>query len=162
MAEEKKTNAEIEELLRIVTKIAIRDVKARKQVALIKRDLRHLMEPIDEAREVPEEMKKYNAAHLAILRQYGTPLGGAGGSYSIPNAKMPEVQAAIAELNKEYAEALEREETRQKEIKELMDEPVEFKVTKLKEEWLGDNIDSNDFERLLDLDFLVLSEDKSK
>ncbi|MDD5512056.1 MAG: hypothetical protein PHI12_14805 [Dehalococcoidales bacterium] len=153
----KRTYGEIEELLRIVTKIASRDVKHRRDIAFIKRDLKYILDPVEEARDIPPEMKQYNEEHIAILRKHGTPMGAGG--YSVAQAKLPEVQAQIAVLNEKYADALKAEQVRVRQIEEMMQEEIEFDVMPLKEEWLGDNIDSNDFERLLDLDFLDLKSD---
>lgn len=153
----KRTYGEIEELLRIVTKIASRDVKHRRDIAFIKRDLKYILEPVEEAREIPPEMKQYSEEHLAILRKYGTPMGNGG--YTVPNAKLPEVQSQVSVLNEKYTKTLAEEQVRVKQIEEMMNEETDFEVNPLKEEWLGDNIDSNDFERLLDLAFLELKPD---
>ncbi len=149
----------IEDTLVIVTKIASKNVKHRLKIALRKRDLKFHMGPLEEAREVPDEIKAYSERQMKIFKRHGTQIGGQVGSYRINPEDVDVVNEKVADLGDEFAEALKAEEQRKVDVEEMMSNEVEFNVEPLENDWLGENPDSNDIERLIELDMLNFPDD---
>ena len=118
----------------------------------LSRDIPGSLESINEAREDPDEIKKYKKERYRILGKYGIHIGGDQFSIKPENADI--VQEEILALKEKYFSALDGEDKRIDGIEELLDKTKEIDIEPINYEWLGDAINSNDVEILMELDLV--------
>lgn len=146
----------LERVLNLLTKIATKEVNPRWEIAKRKRVVRAELETVDEARELPDDMKKYNDKQLEIYREYGTLIGGQGAasSFRIDPENLGDVKRETDKLKEEFAEILEADKKRLEDIEELLKKTAEVDLEPIDYEWIGDFLDSNDVETLIELDMV--------
>jgi hypothetical protein len=158
--------SDVEKVLATLKKARVTDVFARLELAERQRTLRLIMEPVNEARELPERIKKYNSEVSGVYQKYGrrTVFPGGESGYKLLPEKASEANAELAELRKKYSDDLDKEDGRMKQIAELMERPVDggFRIDILEYSWLGDNLDNNDIELLLGYGLIRKDADKGK
>lgn len=142
----------MERVYSILTRNVTNEPLARWETAERKRLLRVSLESINEAREDPDEIKKYKKERYRILGKYGIHIGGDQFSIKPENADI--VQEEILALKEKYFSALDAEDKRIDGIEELLDKTKEIDIEPINYEWLGDAINSNDVEILMELDLV--------
>lgn len=142
--------------LNILKKNAVISVDARWEIADRKRRLREIMEPVDEARELPDKMKEYNKEYQAIFRSLGISMGN---QIKVASGKEKELEAKLLELMGRYKDVLEDEEARKEEVEKLLKREVEIDVDPISYKWCGDKLDSNDIDELMRLEMVYKDED---
>lgn len=143
--------ADLEKALVLLTKIATKEVTPRWEIAKRKRVIRVAMEPVEEAREVPEDVQEYQKKRYDVYRKYGSVVDGA---VQVPKEDVGALDGDIADLEAEYASVIEQEAKRQKDIADLMKKKVEVDIDPIAYEWIGDFLDSNGVEVLMEIEMV--------
>lgn len=144
-----------EGLLAIFKKLAkTKEVIPMWEIAKRLKVLKTVMEPVEDARKLTDEMKIYSEKQEKIFEKHGTPVpnqnGGIG--YRIEDWKL--VNDDIEELKEENKELLEHENKRRKDIEILLNKEVSVDIEPIDYEWCNGLIDGNDLVVLMGFDLV--------
>lgn len=152
---------DVDELLKIFKKIAVTiEVIPRWEIAKRIKILKSVMEPVNEARKLTDDMRIYNEEQEKIFQKHGTPVSGQNGGigYRIEDWKL--VNDDIAKLKERNIELLEHEIKRKKDIEILLNKEVSIDIEPIDYEWCGELIDGNDLVTLME--FNLVNEPKDE
>lgn len=119
-----------------------------------------IMEPVEEARKLSDDMKYYNEEQEKIFQKHGIPIPNQNGGVGYRIDDWKSVNDDIAELKEENKELLEHENKRRKDIEILLNKEVSVDIEPIDYEWCKDLIDGNDLSVLME--FNLVNEPKDE
>jgi len=155
------------EILRLHNGIAMMEgrpfsVKFSYFMAKNKVAIRDEIAAIDAARQVTDGFKEYDNERAQLAQQYADK--GADGSAKIHEnsyvitVRKEEFDEALKELRYKYAEPLKEQEAKMEELKELLEEEVEFEGSKIDLKDIPESIESSVLEIFILADLIIEAE----
>jgi hypothetical protein len=146
---------DVDELLKIFKKLAATiEVIPRWEIAKRMKVLKSIMEPVNEARNLPESIKEYNTKQERIFEKYGTPVPAQNGGVGYRIDDWGPVNDDISKLKEENKEILEQEIKRRKDIEFLLNKEISIDIEPIDYEWCGELINGNDLVMLMEFDLV--------
>jgi len=96
------------------------------------------------AKEPIPETVAYSKKQGEILRELGTRVPMAGGGYSYQVEEQDVLKERLDDLNDEYKDVLDKEESRKFELDDFLNKEVEFEFEIIEHRWCGTLIDGTD------------------
>lgn len=153
----------VDGLLKILKKLAsTKEVIPMWEIAKRLKVLKSVMEPVEEARKLTDEIKNYNEEQEKIFQKHGTPVPGQNGGIGYKIDDWTSVKEDIEKLKEENKEFLEQENKRRKDIEILLNKVVSIDIEPIDYEWCKDLIDGNDLAVLMEFNLVNEPEDDEK
>lgn len=157
------------DLLRLYNAIMIMEgrqfsVKFSYFIAKNKVAMRDEITALDEARQVSDTFKTYDAERAKMAQEYADK--NEDGSAKIQDnsfvitANLEEFQTALEALRKQYKEAIEEREQQLKDFEELLDEKVTFKGARIDFKDIPPTVEPTVLEVLILADLIIEDEDQ--
>jgi hypothetical protein len=148
----------------LLGKITTSEVIPRWEIAERKLVFKRALEAVDTVMELSEDMKMYQEKRIDIYRKHGVFVGGDGenSSFRVSAENIDGLRDELNKLDCEFSKTLGKEKRRQSDLSEILKKEADVDIEPIDYEWIGDFLDVNDVEKLMELELVNRPKEGSK